>query len=169
MFTHNKDVSVVFRKANALPFLPLIEKLSGLAWDMKRLSEVDEAGDSIFRNDHVFYRDALKVGPELDVLTVNFLHYLEKEFDELEAKQLSSNISLLHWSKMMLSTAPTNAMMGSALFRDNPDLLRSVWLVEQALFYLSTEFRGYLRGILESEGSRTIPSHFLPAPPCLLR
>jgi hypothetical protein len=137
MFTHSKDVSIVFRKAKPLPFLPLIEKLSGLAWDissdgMKRLSEVDEAGDSIFRNAHVFYRDALKVGPELDILTVNFLRYLEKEFDEFEAKQPSSNISLLHWSKMMLGTASTNAMMGPALLRDNPDLLQSIWLVEQA-------------------------------------
>jgi len=47
------------------PFsLPFIENLSGLAWDissdgMRRLSEVDETGDNIFGNAHVFYRDAL--------------------------------------------------------------------------------------------------------------
>jgi hypothetical protein len=33
---------------------------------------------------------------------------------------------------MMLGTASTNAMMGPALVRDNPDLLPSVWLVEHA-------------------------------------
>ena len=93
---------------------------------------MDETGDSIFRNAHVFYRDALKVGPEINVLTVNFLHYLEKKFDEFEALHTSGDISLHHWSKMMLGIASTNAMMGPALLRDNPDLLPSVWLVEQA-------------------------------------
>lgn len=100
---------------------------------MKRLSEVDETGDSIFRNAHVFYRDALKAGPQLDLLTVNFLHYLRKSFDEFEAKQ-PSDISLFNWSKTMLGTASTNAMMGPALLRNNPDLLPSVWLVEQGFF-----------------------------------
>jgi hypothetical protein len=137
MFTNHKDVSIVFRKAKALPFLPLIESLSGLAWDissdgMKQLSEVDETGDSIFRNAHVFYRDALKVGPELDVLTINFLQHLEREFDTFEAKHISRDMSLLNWSKMMLGTASTNAMMGPALLRDNTELLPSVWLVEHA-------------------------------------
>jgi hypothetical protein len=98
---------------------------------MKRLSEVDETGDSIFSNAHVFYRDALKVGPDLDVLTVNFLQHLKKEFDEFEAKQISNDTFLFHWSKTMLGTASTNAMMGPALLRDNPNLLPSVWLVEQ--------------------------------------
>jgi hypothetical protein len=141
MFKHNKDVSVVFRKSKALPFLPLIEKLSGLALDissdgMNRLSEVDDTGDSIFRNAHVFYRDALKVGPELDVLTVNFLRYLDKEFNEFETKPIpTGGISLLHWSKTMLGTASTNAMMGPALLRENPDLLPHVWLVEQGFVF----------------------------------
>lgn len=137
IFTHNKDVSVVFRKSKALPFLPLIESLTGLAWDissdgMNRLSEVDEQGDSLFRNSNVFHREALKVGPELDVLTLNFLHYLEKALDEFEAKQISDVTSLNHWSKLILGTASTNAMMGPALLCEYPDLLSSVWLVEQA-------------------------------------
>jgi hypothetical protein len=123
----------------ALPFLPLIESLSGLAWDissdgMRRLSEVDETGDSIFRNAHVFYRDALKARPQLDSLTLNFLHYLRKGFDEFEAEQTSDDTSFFSWSKIMLSTASTNAMMGPALLRDNPDLLPSVFLVESGFF-----------------------------------
>ena len=136
VFTHYKDVSIVFRKSKALPFLPLIESLSGLAWDisadgMRRLSEVDDTDDSIFRNAHVFYRDALKVGPDLDILTINFLHHLEKEFDVFEAQNTTHDVSLNRWSKTMLGTASTSAMMGPALLRDNPDLLPSVWLVEQ--------------------------------------
>lgn len=128
-------MATVFRKAKELPFLPLILKLSGYAWDissdgMKRLSDVDEDGDSIFRNAHVFYRDALKAGPQLGTLTVNFLYYLQKVFGEFEAQQPSGDISFYGWSKIMLGTASTNAMMGPALLRDNPDLLPSVWLVE---------------------------------------
>jgi hypothetical protein len=100
---------------------------------MRRLSEVDETGDSIFRNAHVFYRDALKAGPQLDSLTVNFLRYLREVFDEFEAKP-TSDTSLHMWSKIMLGTASTNAMMGPVLLRGNPDLLESVWLVESGFF-----------------------------------
>jgi hypothetical protein len=130
---------MVFRKARALPFLPLIEGLSGSAWDissdgMRQLSEVDEAGDSLFRNAHAFYRDALKAGPQLDSITMKFLHYLQKALDEFEAKQSSSTSSLFKWSKTMLGTASTNAMMGPSLLRDNPDLLPSVWIVDLGFF-----------------------------------
>ena len=140
MFTHHKDVSIVFRKSKALPFLPLIENLSGLAWDissdgMRRLSEVDETGDSIFRNAHDFYRDALKTGPDLDALTINFLYHLEKGFDQFEAQNTSNDLSLNKWSKTVFTTASTSAMMGPALLRDNPDLLPSVWTVEKGFVF----------------------------------
>jgi hypothetical protein len=101
---------------------------------MRRLSEVDETGDSIFRNAHVFYRDSLKSGPQLDVLTVKFLRYLQTEFDKFDAQQTSNDVSLRIWSKTMLGTASTNAIMGPALLRDNPDLIPSVWLVETGFF-----------------------------------
>jgi hypothetical protein len=74
---------------------------------------------------------ALKIGPDLDVLTINFLHYLEKEFDQFEAQKTPHDVSLNKWSKTMLGTASTSAMKGPALLRDNPDLLPSVWIVEQ--------------------------------------
>jgi hypothetical protein len=132
-------VAAAFRKGKELPFLPLILDLSGLAWDispdgMKRLSDVDEDGDSIFGNAHVFYRDALKYGPQLDSLTLNYLHYLEKVLDEFEARQSSGDISLYTWSKTMLGTASTNAMMGPALLRDNPNLLPLASLTERGFF-----------------------------------
>jgi hypothetical protein len=101
---------------------------------MKRLSEVDETGDSIFRNAHVFYRDALKTGPQLDLLTIKFLRHLENTFDEFQASHGSEDISLHTWSRTMLGTASTNAVMGPALLRDNPDLLPSVWLIEEGFF-----------------------------------
>ena len=109
---------------------------------MRRLSEVDDTGDSIFRNAHIFYREALKVGPELDLLTVKFLRYLEKEFDEFEAKPSSSDISLMNWSKVMLGTASTNAVMGPALLRENPGLLPYVWLVEEGFVFFVNRIPG---------------------------
>jgi hypothetical protein len=101
---------------------------------MKRLSEADETGDSIFGNAHVFYRDALKPGPQLDFLTLKFLHYLQKGFDEFEATRTSADMSFFNWSKMMMGTASTNAMMGPSLLRDNHNLLPSVFLVESGFF-----------------------------------
>jgi hypothetical protein len=100
---------------------------------MKRLTEVDETGDSIFRSTHVFYRDALKPGPQLDRLTTAFLFYLNKVLDDYAAKPLE-DVRLYTWSLTMLGTASTNAMMGPSLLRDNPDLLQSVWLVENGFF-----------------------------------
>jgi len=101
---------------------------------MRRLAEVDEKGDSIFRGAHVFYRDALKPGPQLDLLTVKFLRHLQNVFDGFETTQASKDVSLSIWSKTMLGTASTNAMMGPALLRDNPNLLPSVWLIETGFF-----------------------------------
>ena len=139
VFSHPKDVSIVFRKSKALPFLPLIKSLSGLAWDissdgMRRLSEVDETGDSIFGSAHEFYRDALKPGPQLDKLTLKFLRYLQKMLDEFGAEQTSGDISLARWSRTMVGSASTNAMIGPSLLLENPDLLDSVWLVDRGFF-----------------------------------
>ena len=157
MFIHYKDVSVVFRKSKALPFLPPNESLSGLAWDissdgMRRLSEVDEEGGSIFRNAHDFYRDALKVGSDLDVFTINFLHHLKKEFDQFEAQKMSHDLSLNKWSETMLGTASTSAMMGPALLRDNPDFFRLFGSSNKGLFFLLIEFRGFSRRSIIERG-----------------
>ena len=104
---------------------------------MKRLTEVDASGDSLFRNGHLFYRDALKPGPQLDALTLRFLHYLQKEldaFDNIAHQTASIPTSLNTWSKTILGTASTNAMMGPSLLRAHPNLLPSVWLVETGFF-----------------------------------
>ena len=106
---------------------------------MKHLTEVDATGDSLFRNAHLFYRDALKPGPQLDALTLRFLYYLQKEldaFDDAAQQQTGAPAptSLNTWSKTILGTASTNAMMGPSLLRADPDLLPSVWLVETGFF-----------------------------------
>jgi hypothetical protein len=54
--------------------------------------------------------------------------------NEFEAKQTLDDTSFYSWSKMMLGAASTNAMVGPALLRDNPDLLPSVFLVESGFF-----------------------------------
>jgi hypothetical protein len=97
---------------------------------MSRLAEADGTGHSIFSGGHDFYKHALKPGPQLNLLTIKFLRHLRQSFDEFEATQASNDLTLYLWSKTMLGTASTNAMMGPALLRDNPDLLSSVWLVE---------------------------------------
>lgn len=135
VFTHHRDVAIVFRKAKSLPFLPLMERLSGLArgispHGMKLLSEVDETGDSLFRSTHGFYREALKAGPELDSLTIGFLRCLQKELDKFEARHATGDTSLYQWSETMIGTAATNSMMGPALLRDNPNFLPFVSLAE---------------------------------------
>ena len=143
VFPDPKDVSTIFRNPKSLPFLPLIESLSGLAWDispegMKILTKVDpDTGDSLFRNAHVFYREALKPGPQLDTLTLNFLKHLNEALDAFDRENENSAIespSLMRWSKQILGTASTNAMMGPTLLRANPDLLPNVWLVEEGFF-----------------------------------
>jgi hypothetical protein len=101
---------------------------------MRRLQEMDETGDSLFRNTHDFYRDALKAGPQLDLLTINFLHHLQEAYNKFEARE-PSETSLFAWSKAMLGITSTNAMMGPALLRNIPDLLPSVWLVERGFFF----------------------------------
>ena len=102
---------------------------------MRRLSEEDEMGNSIFHNAHVFYRDVLKPGPQLDSLTIRFLHHLEKVLDEFIAKPPSDDISLFDWSRTMPGTASTNAMMGPVLLRHHADLLPDVWLIEKGFFF----------------------------------
>lgn len=102
---------------------------------MKKLSQVDDAGDSIFRSNHAFYRDAMKTGPQLDALTLRFLQHLQDVFDKFERQQPSSGISLFEWSRTSLGIASTNAMMSPVLLRDNPDFLQSVFLVDMGFFY----------------------------------
>lgn len=101
---------------------------------MRRLSEVDETNDSLFSNAHGFYHAALKPGAQLDSLTTKFLHYLQEVLDDFEANQRSEDISLFNWARTIVITASTNALMGPALLRNNPDLLSSVWLVEGGFF-----------------------------------
>lgn len=157
VFTHQKDVALVFRKAKPLPFLPLIEKLSGLAWGispdgMKLLSQVDEKGDSLFRNAHAFYRDALKPGPALDALTVSFLNYLSEAFDDFEKdNNTGTPVSFQTWSKTMLGTASTNAMMGKALLGDNPGFLEAVFTTDIGFFFFVNRVpRMFARHIYEA-------------------
>ena len=44
----------------------------------------DAHGDSLLSNNHAFYRDALKEGPQLTKMTEAFLAELKKQLDALE-------------------------------------------------------------------------------------
>lgn len=80
-----------FYQSKVLPFLPLMESLSGLAWDilpdsMKHLTAVDSIGNCLFHNMHLFYHHMLKPGSQLDVFMVKFLHCLQQALDTFKAK-----------------------------------------------------------------------------------
>ncbi|TFK62657.1 cytochrome P450 [Pluteus cervinus] len=141
VFTHNRDVSVVYRKSKELPFTPLIENHAGHAWGisphgMKRLSAIDESGDSLFRNAHPFYRDALKPGPQLDLVTIQFLSYLQDALDQFDRDQTTVTERLFYnWSTTMLGKSSTNAMMGPSLLKNSPRFLRDAFEVDKGFFY----------------------------------
>jgi hypothetical protein len=95
-----------------------LENLSGLAWDisfdgMRQLSEADKTGHNIFSSNHGFYYDALKPGPQVDSLTIKFLHDFQKTLDEFEAQELSNDMSFYNLSCLMLASAE---LVQSSLF-----------------------------------------------------
>ncbi|KAH8813675.1 cytochrome P450 [Flagelloscypha sp. PMI_526] len=147
IFTHNREVSTIFRKSKDIPFLPLIEKYSGLAWGISRegmrlLSDRDEDGDCLFLNAHRFYYEALKPGPNLDAVTLLFLKYLDdalNDFDGQANREEPQNF--FEWSRLMLGLASTNAMMGPSFlkrhvkFNSAPRFLRNANIVDSGFFF----------------------------------
>lgn len=154
IFPHNRDVSVVFRRSKELSFLPLIEKYSGLAWGiskdgMRRLSQDGEDEESLFKNAHPFYRDALKPGPQLDAVTLKFLKFMDDALNEFDADaNAGAPRSLFEWSRTILGLASTDAMMGPALLRDHVkdphSFLTSALIVDGAFFFFVNKMPRFL-------------------------
>ncbi|EJD41764.1 cytochrome P450 [Auricularia subglabra TFB-10046 SS5] len=141
IFTSPKDANIIYRKSKALAFLPLVETLVAHAWGiskdgMNKLSSTEE-GDSLFQNAHAFYRDSLKEGPQLDLLTLNFLKYVRLELEAWfkKADGITQEANLRAWSRALLGAASTNAVMGPFILEKYPDFLADVWAVERGFFY----------------------------------
>lgn len=93
-------------------------------------TDVDDEG-SMFQNQHVYFRDALAPGYNLNHITTTFLGYLQKRTEEI-TRQIGDGgeveIQLFSWTRLLLGGASTDAFLGSAVLLKNPKLLE--WLFE---------------------------------------
>lgn len=128
-----------------------MESLVGPAWGitrdgLDRLGDVDEEGDSLFRNAHNFYRDSLKEGPQLDGLTLNFVKYVRMGLDDWFSKASGDvkEVNLRSWSRALLGAASTNAVMGPSIIQNHPDFLSWVWAVERGFFFFVNRIPRFL-------------------------
>lgn len=116
---------MVFRKRHELPFLPLIEKYSGLGWGIskdgmrllsRRPDSPSGSSESLFQNAHQFYRKALQKGEQLDSVTLKLLTHLDEILSSFDkSPDLAGTVNLDLWSRTILAVSSTNAMMGPAL------------------------------------------------------
>jgi hypothetical protein len=99
--------------------------------------DLDGKGDTMLFNQHAFYGNALKEGPELEQLTRGFCHELYKLLDRF-AEQVGDGtieVGLRDWSRTFLGTAATTALLGPAMLeRICPDILPNLWQFDTDLF-----------------------------------
>ena len=99
--------------------------------------DLDGKGDTMINNQHAFYGNALKEGPELEQLTRGFYRGLYKLLDEFD-EQLSDGVievGLRDWTSTLLGTASTTAVLGPAMIeRICPDILTYVWQFDRDIF-----------------------------------
>jgi hypothetical protein len=118
-------------------------------WGMARLFELsdngvralrydlDGKGDMLIFNAHAFYGNALKEGPELEQLTLNFCRELYKLLDQVDEQvgDGSIDVGLCDWSRTLLGTAATTALLGPAMLeRICPNILDCLWKFEADYF-----------------------------------
>ena len=141
--TKEADVREVFRSNKVLQFEPMVE------WGLGRIfslsddgvhalrHDLDGKGDTMLFNQHTFYANALKEGPELEQFTRGFCHELYKLLDRLD-EQVGDGVievELRDWSRTLLGTAATTAMLGPAMLEHIcPDILPSLWQFDADLF-----------------------------------
>ena len=141
--TKEADVREVFRSNKVLQFEPIVE------WALSRVfslsddgvhafcHDVDEKGDTMLFNQHAFYSNALKEGPELERLTQGFCHALYKLLDGFDEQvgEGATEVGLRDWSRTLLGTAATTALLGPAMLEHIcPDILPSLWQFDTDLF-----------------------------------
>lgn len=141
--TKEADVREVFRSNKVLQFEPMVEWgmncIFALSDDGVRAlrHDLDGKGDMMLFNQHAFYGNALKEGPELEKLTLGFCHALYKLLDKFD-EQLSDGaveVELRDWSSTLIGTAATTAMLGPAMIeRICPDILTYLWQFEREYF-----------------------------------
>ena len=141
--TKEADFREVFRSSKVLQFEPIVEwglgRIFSLSADGVRAfrHDLDGKGDTMLFNQHAFYSNALKEGPELEQVTRGFYHELYKLLDKFD-EQLSDGaieVGLRDWSSTIVGTAATTAILGPAMMeRICPDIIAYLWQFERDIF-----------------------------------
>lgn len=143
MVTKETDVREVFRNKQDIQFEPLVEWglkcIFGLSTEGVRALrfDMDGKGDMMLFNQHAFYSNALKEGPELEQLNRNFCRELYKLLDQFDEQvgDGATEVTLRDWSRTLLGTAATTALLGPTMLeRICPDILDHLWQFEVDLF-----------------------------------
>lgn len=141
--TKDADVREIFRSNKVLQFEPIVEWGIGRVFSVsddgvRALShDLDGKGDTMLFNQHSFYANALKEGPELEQLTRSFCDGLYKQLDRFDEQvgDGAIEVGLRDWSRTLLGTAATTALLGPAMLeRICPDIGPNLWQFEADLF-----------------------------------
>ena len=141
--TKETDVREIFRNNKVIQFEPMVEwglgRIFALSDDGVRAlrHDMDGKGDVMLFNQHTFYANALKEGPELEQLTQNFCRELYKLLDRFDEQvgDGTVEVELRDWSRTFLGTAATTALLGPAMLEHIcPDILDHLWQFEMDLF-----------------------------------
>jgi hypothetical protein len=141
--TKEADVREVFRNNKSIQFEPMVEWGLGRIFDLSDNGvrafryDLDGRGDMMLFNQHTFYGSALKEGPELQQLTMNFCRELYELLDQADEQVGDGDmeVGLRDWSRTLLGTASTNASLGPAMLeRICPDILEHLWQFETDIF-----------------------------------
>jgi hypothetical protein len=141
--TKEADVREVFRNNKSIQFEPMVEWALGRIFDLSDNGvrafryDLDGKGDMLIFNAHAFYGNALKEGPELEQLTLNFCRELYKLLDQVDEQvgDGAIDVGLRDWSRTLLGTASTTALFGPAMLeRICPNILDRLWKFEADYF-----------------------------------
>ena len=130
--TKEADFREVFRNNKVIQFEPMVEwglgRIFALSDDGVRAlrHDMDGKGDMMVFNQHAFYANALKEGPELERLTQSFCRELYKLLDHFDEQvgDRAMEVGLRDWSTLLVGRASTIAMLGPAMLeRICPNIL----------------------------------------------
>ncbi|PVF99624.1 cytochrome P450 [Serendipita vermifera] len=128
---HPRDVAMVHR-SRTFQFDPIVQWSLHTHFGMSIKATHDISTDpdgqgSMYVNEHAFFRDALAPGANLTLLTNVFLRFLDADItskvEEVRAVGGAITVDLLHWVRHTVGRSSSNAVVGSALLDQNPDLL----------------------------------------------
>lgn len=113
--------------------------------------ETDGPESALVEKHHDFYRDAFKETPSLAGRHAEFTKKTLKQLYSLLAdlqRSLDSSgvvvVNLRAWTRTLLGTASTNAMMGEEFLQHNPSLLDALWVYDRDMFTFASGVPSWL-------------------------